>query len=78
MKVNSDCDCFSKLSLLRTQVLSVGPLVALHVQQRVAVVDQAGAVGTEGDVLALTVSGDEEAVGCRDGSWSTGETLRTV
>lgn len=41
------------------------PLVALHVQQGVAVVDEAGSVGTVGHFLTLAVPGDEEAMGCR-------------
>lgn len=42
------------------------PLVALHVQQGVTVVDEVSSVGTEGHVLTLAVASDEEAVGCRD------------
>jgi len=48
----------------RAEVLSVRPFVALHVQQRVSVVDKASSVGTERHVRTLAVSGDEEAVGC--------------
>lgn len=62
----------------RTEVLSVRPLVALHVQQGVSVVDEACSVWTEGYVLTLAVSGDEEAVGCRSGSWKTRSALWTV
>lgn len=51
--------------ILRTKVLSVRPLVALHVQQRVSVVDEASSFGTQRHILTLAVSGDEEAVGRR-------------
>ncbi|KAK9524986.1 hypothetical protein VZT92_017341 [Zoarces viviparus] len=70
--------CRWGLKGLRTEVLSVSPLVALHVQQGVAVVDEASAVGTVGHLLTLAVSGDEEAVGRRDRSWRTGNSLWTV
>ena len=61
-----------------TQVLSVGALVALHVQQGVAVVDEAGSVGAERDVLALAVAGNEEAVGSGRRARAPGLSLRTV
>ena len=53
-------------------------LVALHVQQGVAVVDEAGSVGAERDVLALAVAGDEEAVGGGSRSRGPGLTLGAV
>jgi len=56
----------------------VGSLVALHVQQGVSVVDEAGSVGAVGHLRTLAVPGDEEAVGCGEGSWRTGNSLRTV
>ena len=56
----------------------MGALVALHVQQGVSVVDEAGSVGAEGDVLALAVAGDEEAVGGGGRPGGPGLTLRAV
>jgi len=50
----------------RAKVLSVRPLVTLHVQQRVSVIDEASSIGTERHILTLAVTGDEEAVGCRN------------
>lgn len=41
------------------------PLIALHIQQRITIIDQASSVGAEGHILTLAVSGDEEAVSCR-------------
>lgn len=54
------------------------PLVALHVEQGVAVVDGVSSLWTDGNILTLAVSGDEEAMGCRDCSCDTGRTLWTV
>ena len=51
-----------------TQVLAVRPLVALHVEQRVAVVEDLGARRTLGVVCGLTVPGHEEAVIDRRGA----------
>lgn len=56
----------------------MSPFVALHVQQGVSVVDEVGSLRTEGHVLSLAVTGDEEAVGCRHRPWQTRKTLRTV
>lgn len=47
-----------------TQVLSVGSFVALHIKQRISIVDEIRPVRTVRDVLSLTVSGYEEAVSC--------------
>lgn len=52
----------------RAQVLAVRPLVALHVEQRVAVVEDLGARRTLGVVCGLTVPGHEEAVIDRRGA----------
>lgn len=68
----------NSFTIRRTEVLSVSPFVALHVQQGVSVIDEAGSLGTEGHVLSLAVTGDEEAVGCRHRPWQTRKTLRTV
>lgn len=54
-----------KLKVHHTQVLSMCPLIALHIQQRITIIDQASSVGTEGHILTLAVSGDEEAMSCR-------------
>lgn len=70
--------CTTLLHIHRTEVLAVSPFVALHVQQGVSVIDEVGSVGTEGHVLSLAVTGDEEAVGCRHRAWQTRRTLRTV
>lgn len=64
--------------LLHTEVLSVCLLVALHVQQRVAVVDDPGSVRAAGNVLTLAVPSDEETVGCRPRSWETRRTLWAI
>lgn len=48
-----------------TQVLSVGSFVALHIKQRISVVDEIGPIRTVRYVLSLAVSGYEEAVSCR-------------
>lgn len=47
-----------------TQVLSVGSFVALHIKQRISVVDEIGPIRTVRYVLSLAVSGYEEAVSC--------------
>lgn len=70
--------CTKLLHVCRTEVLAVSPFIALHVQQGVSVIDEVGSVGTEGHVLSLAVTGDEEAVGCRHGAWQTRRTLWTV
>lgn len=44
----------------------MGPLVALHVEQRVPIVDQVRPLGTERDILTLAVPGDQEAMSCRN------------
>lgn len=46
-----------------TQVLTMSPLIALHIQQGVAIVDQVGAIRTERHIYGLTVACDQEAVG---------------
>lgn len=51
--------------ILHTKVLSVCPLVALHVQQGIAIIDEASSLRTVGHVLTLAMSGDEETMGCR-------------
>lgn len=56
----------------------MSPFVALHVEQGVPVIDEVGSLGTEGHVLPLAVTGDEEAVGCRHRPWQARRTLRTV
>lgn len=56
----------------------MGPLVALHVQQGVAVVDEAGPLGAEGHILALAVARDQEAVGDGTRSRRAGDTRRAV
>lgn len=70
--------CTKLLHTRRTEILAVSPFVALHVQQGVSVIDEVGSVGTEGHVLSLAVTGDEEAVGCRHRAWQSRGTLRTV
>lgn len=62
----------------RTEVLSVRPLVALHVEQGVAVVDEVTALGAEGHLCGLAVSGDEEAVSRGDRAGGTGRPLRSI
>lgn len=44
----------------------MGPLVALHVQKGVPVIDGVCSVRTVGHFLTLAVFGDEESVGCRN------------
>lgn len=46
------------------EILSVCPLVALNVQQRVPVVDLASSRGTAWNFSGLAVSCDEETMGC--------------
>lgn len=54
-----------------TQVLAVRPLVALHVEQGVAVVKDFGPGRTLRVVCGLTVPGHQEAVIDRRGAWGT-------
>lgn len=49
---------------LHTQVLAVRSLVALHIKQRVSVVDEISPIRTVRDILSLTMSGYEEAMSC--------------
>lgn len=53
-----------EVKTLHTQVLSVRSLVALHVKQRISIVDEISPIRTVRDVLSLTVSGYEEAMSC--------------
>lgn len=60
--------CHTGKELHLTQVLPVGPLVALHVEQRVAMVKNFGPWRTQGVVCCLTMPGHKEAMVHR---WST-------
>lgn len=54
-----------------TQVLPVGPLVALHIEQRVPMVENFGPWRTQWIICCLTVPGHKEAVVHRWGAWGT-------
>lgn len=53
------------LHILHTKVLSMCSLVALHIQQGIAIIDEVSSLRTVGHVLSLTMTGDEEAMSCR-------------
>lgn len=63
---------------LHTQVLAVRSLVALHIKQRVSVVDEISPIRTVRDILSLTMSGYEEAMSCSHWSWKTRKALWTI
>lgn len=52
----------SEMKTPRTQVLSVCSLIALHIKQRISIVDEIGPIGAVWYILSLTVSGYEEAM----------------
>lgn len=55
----------------RAQVLPVGPLVALHIEQRVPMVENFGPWRTQWIICCLTMPGHKEAVVHRWGTWGT-------
>ena len=61
-----------------TQILAVGSLVALDVEEGVTVVYQRGAIWAEGHVLGLAVPGDQKAVGDGGPSRGAGGPLEAV
>lgn len=63
---------------LHTQVLPVRSLIALHIKQRISIVDEISPIGTVGNILSLAVSGYEEAMSCRHWSRKTRKTLWTI
>lgn len=63
---------------LHTQVLPVRSLIALHIKQRISVVDEISPVGTVGNIPSLAVSGYEEAMSCSHWSRKTRKTLWTI
>lgn len=63
---------------LHTQVLPVRSLIALHIKQRISIVDEISPIGTVGNILSLAVSGYEEAMSCSHWSRKTRKTLWTI
>lgn len=52
--------------------------VALHIKQRISIVDEISPIRTVWYILSLTVSGYEEAMSCSHWSWKARKTLWTI